>query len=170
MHSFIARRIPRQLIYILRWFIVTRFILMVIGVLSFILLYPLVSDHFVWHYEKSLLLDIWGAWDTGFYLDIAENWYETDVGLGSDSIQSNLGFFPLYPMLVRIFRFVIGDYFVAGLIVSNIALIIASYYMYLLAQRLFNKRFARSAIVYLFLFPASFVLSSVLAESLFVIF
>jgi len=28
---------------------------------------------------KKVWLDIWGVWDTGWYLNIAQNWYTTDI-------------------------------------------------------------------------------------------
>ncbi len=61
-------------------------------------------------------LDVWGAWDTGWYLDISLNGYST---IQNQIHQTNIAFFPLYPTLMRIIGSITGNHYIAGLIISN---------------------------------------------------
>jgi hypothetical protein len=45
------------------------------------------------------LLDMWARWDSGWYLDIALNGYALRGPI--ETTQSNVAFFPLYPLLIR---------------------------------------------------------------------
>jgi len=139
--------------YVLRWFIVSRFLLTVIGVLSRSIIKP---ANYVWVYSKYLFLDIWGVWDSGWYLDIARNWYTTTPMIGQ---QANYAFFPLYPLCMRLLGFMM-DEFIAGIIISNIFLILSAYYIYKLTE---NKK----SVDFFFLMPTAFILSGVFSESLY---
>lgn len=161
---YFKEKIPREIKYIFLLFFSTRIILTLIGVLSRIILEPFHGKEYVWVYSKYLWLDIWGVWDTGWYLDIAKNWYSTRLNeLG----QANYGFFPLYPLLMRLIGLTIGDYYIAGLIISNIFLIIACIFLYKLVCLDSGGNTARRSIKYLFLFPTAFIFSGVFSESLF---
>ncbi|MFH0862262.1 MAG: hypothetical protein V1875_04450 [Candidatus Altiarchaeota archaeon] len=112
-------------------------------------------------------LGAWGMWDSAWYLDIAKNWYSPEIKTDIWHYnQANYGFFPLYPLLMRLIGQAIGDYFIAGLIVSNVSLIIACLFMFKLASLQYDKATAYRAIKYMFLFPAAFMFSAVLTESL----
>jgi hypothetical protein len=52
-----------------------------------------------WSRVPALALDVWGRYDTAWYLDIAARGYVPPADLAHS--QSNLAFFPLYPWLVR---------------------------------------------------------------------
>ena len=79
---------------------------------------------------ENVLLDVFGSrWDTGFYVSIAEEGYRYQ-GVPLPSV----AFFPLYPLLMRALAAVVGDALVAGLIISNVALLLATMLLYRLVD------------------------------------
>ena len=155
--------ISKDLKYIISLFIGTRIALTSIGVLSRILLDPYHGKEYVWIYSNHLWLDIWGVWDSGWYLGIAKNGYIiTDL-----STQSDFAFFPLYPLLMRTLGFVIGDNYIAGIIISNICLLVACVFLYKLILLDADEDLALRSVKCMFLFPTAFVLSGIFTESLF---
>jgi hypothetical protein len=152
-------------------FLVSRAVLLLIGVVSRQLLEPLCGDNYVWVYSEHIWLDIWGVWDTGWYLNIAENWYPALNGstdrIWDHPLRGNYGFFPLYPLLIRLVGTVFGENYVAGILISNGALLFTSYYLFKLARLDYGPEAGLRSIRYLFLFPSAFLLSGVLSESLF---
>src|SRR6266536_2644327 len=52
-----------------------------------------------WSWSRARWLDVWGKYDTGWYLDLAAHGYAPPADLAHQ--MSNLAFFPLYPWLVR---------------------------------------------------------------------
>ncbi|MCK7515454.1 MAG: hypothetical protein MZV70_73380 [Desulfobacterales bacterium] len=72
-------------------------------------------------------LDIWGQWDTGWYLDIAKNWYAAEAHYQN---YCNYAFFPFYPTLIKLLGAVMGNHFYAGLIISNVSLLGAAILLY----------------------------------------
>ena len=126
--GYLKQKIPSEIKYILLLFFVTRIALTVIGVTSRLLLEPYHGQEYGWVYSEHLWLDIWGVWDTGWYLDIAENWYSmellSDLPKYAGPNQANYGFFPLYPALMKGLGLLVGSNFIAGIIVSNIFLIL----------------------------------------------
>jgi len=150
--------------YMVLLFISTRIVLTSTGVLSRILLEPYHGKEYVWTYSKKLWLDIWGVWDSGWYLSIAMNGYSAQTDLLG---QANYNFFPLYPMLMRLLGHVIDNYYIAGIIISNISLLISCIFMYKLTELDENKDTALRSVKFLFLFPTAYILSGVFTESLF---
>ena len=112
-------------------------------------------------------LDIWGVWDSYWYMDIVENGYSTLGRLSQHPDQTNLAFFPLYPSLIKLASLITGNAFVAGLLVSNLCLLAACYLLYLLVKLDYGQTVARRTVKYLLLFPVSFVLSGLFTESLY---
>lgn len=132
---------------------------------------------FVLTYALSLLqqgysggvLDRLGIWnqlgtDSQHYLNIAEHGY---VNTGDDRLL--IVFFPLYPFLVRGVHFIVQNYLVSGLIVSNLCWVFAGYLLYELALMDTDKRGALRALKYLCILPASFLFSAPLSDSLFLL-
>ncbi|MEN3185312.1 MAG: hypothetical protein ABDK92_01575, partial [Atribacterota bacterium] len=105
---------------------------------------------------------IWERWDSSHYLWLAENWY---TNAGEERLF--IVFFPLYPLLIRLFRFVFPDYFLAGLMVSMVSLIVACTYLYKLVQLDYSITVARKCVKWVLIFPYTFFLSLVFTESLF---
>jgi len=118
-------------------------------------------------WSPHLWLDLWGVWDSVWYMDIAQNGYSTKALTARFPEQTNFPFFPLYPLLMRVIGWVIGDPYLAGLLISNSCLLVSAYLLYRLVEADSNHKTAKRAVKYLFLFPVSFILSGVFTESLF---
>lgn len=116
-------------------------------------------------YPNSPFLDGWFHWDAGWYLGIASSgyWYDPVKQIG------NVAFFPLYPMLVRLAGYLVGNVDIAALVVSNLCLAIAMVLLYRLALLKFDVSVARRALVFLCVFPFAFFYSAVYTESLFLL-
>jgi hypothetical protein len=60
-------------------FLVSRAVLTIVGVLSITLIGRRTGGRLEWEHPVYRWLDIWGQWDTGWYLDIAKNWYAAEA-------------------------------------------------------------------------------------------
>ncbi len=111
------------------------------------------------HVQESshALLAVWGRWDAVHYLDVATQGYE-----GTD-----MAFFPLYPLLIRVVGSLAGNHLVAGLLVSNASFFFGLLYLYKLLEREYDRAVARRAIFYVSIFPTAIFFSAVYTESLF---
>ncbi len=107
--------------------------------------------------SSNLLLNVWGRWDAVHYLDIATQGYQ-----GTD-----MAFFPLFPMLIRILGDLIGNHLVAGIVIANASFFFALLYLYKLLEHEYDRSVARRAIFYVSIFPSAFFFSAVYTESLF---
>lgn len=162
----IFQKIPPEIKYILLFFLGSRMILEIIGISARIFVGSFHGEGMQNH-TGNIFLDIWGAWDTGYYMYLAKNWYPPiDLFLGASK---NYAFFPLYPLLMRILGTILGgNFYVAGLIISNISLLIACVFLYKSVVLEADKNTALRSVKYLFLFPTAFIFSGVFTESLFV--
>lgn len=102
-------------------------------------------------------------WDGGWYLEIARNGYQF-----SAAQQSSMGFFPFYPILVKLASFVFRDFALAAVLVSNVCFLAAG----LLLQALIkidykDSRISNAAVMFLMFSPVSFFFSSAYTESTF---
>jgi hypothetical protein len=150
---------------ILVLFLGTRLILTIIGVSSRLLLEPFHGKEYVWTYSQRLWLDIWGVWDTGWFLTVAVHGYSTSQSPAALTLnQANYAFFPLYPLLMRIPIF---NPYLTGFLVSNISLLVACFFLYRLVRLDSDSDTALRSVKYMLLFPTSFILSGVFSESLF---
>lgn len=156
------------LLLIVCMFIFTRLVLFGTAYYSFIHFEVLEGKQLYWHYSENRFWDLFGYWDTGWYLYVANSGYEY-VPLGQG--QSNYGFFPLYPMLMNLFSYLIGgNTYFGGILASNVLLLVAAAYLYQLALHYYDKRSAMFAVVALFVFPGSYLFSGVFSESAFLCF
>jgi hypothetical protein len=113
----------------------------------------------------NVLLDVFGSrWDTGFYVSIAEEGYRYE-GVPLPSV----AFFPLYPLLMRALGALVGDALVAGILISNAALLGATMLLYRLAAESWGPEVAERAVWYFLIFPAAFFGAAVYSESLFLL-
>ena len=145
-------------------FLVSRGVLTIVGVLSIALMGRMTGMRLEWEHPPYIWLDIWGQWDTGWYLDIAKNWYAVAAPYKN---YYNYVFFPLYPTLIKLLGAVIGNNFYAGLIISNAALLAAAILLYKLVELDHDREVALNSVKYMFIWPTSFILSGVLSEALF---
>lgn len=114
--------------------------------------------------EQSPFLSMWAKWDSQYYVDIATNGYWFRPGQ-----QSNVAFFPLYPMTVKVFsNFFDGNLILTGFLISNLAFFGGLIFLYLLTELELGSDSAKRAVYYLAFFPTSFFFSSVYTESMFI--
>jgi hypothetical protein len=102
-------------------------------------------------------------WDGVWYLYLAGNGYPTHVS----HIQTTLGFFPLYPILMTAVShalFITQEG--AGLIVAGIGGFVATVLVQRLATGWWDARAGRRAVVFFCLFPGSIVFSMIYSEGL----
>jgi hypothetical protein len=146
----------------------TRLLLTLIGVVARAVIDPVHGRVYAWVYSQLVWLDVWGVWDTGWFLDIARGGYPPlhDAAYLA-SHQSVYAFFPAYPMLTRLFAPLTGDAFTAALLVANLALVVACCLLFRLVAPEHGERVARTAVLFLLLFPTGFILSSAYSESLY---
>lgn len=111
----------------------------------------------------NILLDTFGSrWDTGFYLSIADEGYKY-YGVPLPSV----AFFPLLPLLIRAGTWLVGDSLIAGLIITNTALLGATVLLYRLVDEEWGPAIAGRTVWYLLIFPTAFFGSAIYSESLF---
>ncbi len=158
-------------------FLGTRFVLMLIGLLANFYILPLMTSNPILpshavniRFPQALWL-MWQRFDSGFYLNIAQQGYWSASTLHS---HSNWVFYPLYPLLISSVGFLFGGstdaYSLAGLLIANVAALITITFLYLLVRREFGRQIASHTVLYLSLFPTSFYLSAIYPESLFLAF
>ena len=100
------------------------------------------------------------AWDGRWYRMVAERGY-----LVIPRHQSDTAFFPLYPALLRAGRAVGLSADTAGLLIANLALLVALVALYELVRVWTDERTARRAAVYAAIFPVGYVFSMVYPEA-----
>ena len=114
-------------------------------------------------------LDMWAQWDAQHYVNIAVRGYDPPT-----APESNIAFFPLYPLLIRVVLLALGRVDVqtgafVGVVISNVALFGALLYLSGLVARDFSLSLARRTVLYVLVFPTTLFLSSVYAEPLFLV-
>ncbi|MFA6033290.1 MAG: mannosyltransferase family protein [Myxococcota bacterium] len=107
--------------------------------------------------------DSWARWDSGWYKRIVERGYY------NEGAQSNTAFFPLYPLAVKGVAKITRNHWVAGLVVSNLSLLFALFFMLGIARTCLDEEAARRSLVYLLIFPSSFFFSAYYTEALFLL-
>lgn len=108
------------------------------------------------------------AWDGGWYLQTAEHGYPSTLPLVDGHVaQSNIAFFPLYPLCVRVVHTVLGvSYRGAGLVVAGIAGLMAVVVLRFLLERLWGTDAADRGVVLFCFSPGALVLSLTYSEAL----
>jgi hypothetical protein len=109
------------------------------------------------------LLDILTQWDGMWYRLIASQ------GYAPPTPEVAAAWFPLYPILVRAVEFIVRDFQVASLVVSNGCLIAAALLLMRLLRLDYDELVSRRAITFLMFNPVSFFLSSAYTESIFLL-
>ena len=115
-------------------------------------------------YSSYEFLDLWGQWDTAWYLSVAEHGYKAEPLQGPFA---NYAFFPLYPLLARWVGWFVGGPFIGGLVVANLAFLVACIFLYRLVTLDAEVSTAQRTVKYLFAAPAAFLFSAMLSESTF---
>jgi hypothetical protein len=151
----IAARFNQTVREVLLDFLVTRTAIIVIAELAAVIIGQRVGQHV--QESSNLLLNVWGRWDAVHYLTIASQGYQ-----GTD-----MAFFPLFPLLIKILGRLVGNHLVAGILISNAAFFFGLLYLYKLLEHEYDRSVARRAIFYVSIFPSALFFSAVYTESLF---
>lgn len=125
----------------------------------------------IWKFTKpyepvsSLLLYPWANFDGVHYLRIA-----------NDGYTNNLGFFPLFPFVIRAISALFNGnqtfgaiQFFAGFLLSNFAFLTSLILFYKLIELDYSAKTAKLTILFLLVFPTSFFFGSIYSESLFLL-
>lgn len=108
------------------------------------------------------LLQPWRNWDG--------HWYAIAVLRGYRYHEAVTAFFPLYPMLLYAGNWLLdGRIELAGVLISNTALLGALYLLYQLIATDYPRPVVRRTLLYLALFPTAYYFSAVYSESLFLL-
>jgi hypothetical protein len=154
-------------------FVLSRMLIFAAGIAGDVFL-PTEEGHWVADINSSFL-SLWAKWDSQWYVQIARGGY-----LYQPLQQSNVAFFPLYPMSMRLLAPLVGGNLVlAGFLLSNAFFLAALIFLYQLARLEIVDAFAasqadaseaaRRTVFYLAFFPTAFFLSAVYTESLFLL-
>lgn len=145
--------------YVLKIFFGWRSILIIVTFfgLSLIAKATMVDYKLDWPSTQTNYWIQWANWDGGHFLGIAENGY----------LPIQTPFFPLYPLLIYILKFIGIPTLFAGLFITHISTIIALFYLYKLVSLDYSERIAKKTLIALLIFPTSFYLGSVYSEPLF---
>jgi hypothetical protein len=151
----IAARFNQTVREVLIDFAATRIAIIVIAELAAVIIGQRAGIHV--QESSHVLLAVWGRWDAVHYLDIATQGYQ-----GTD-----MAFFPLYPLLIRIIGSLAGNHLIAGLLISNASFFFGLLYLYKLLEHEYDRAVARRAIFYVSIFPTAVYFTAVYTESLF---
>ncbi len=106
------------------------------------------------------LLGIWSHWDGEWYLKIAQKGYDATDGTSA--------FFPLYPLLVKLLAFPLGNnHLLAGVLISGGATLALLVLLYELVRRDFDRETGSHTALYLAAFPTAFFFPAIYSEALF---
>lgn len=111
-------------------------------------------------FNSLILLNFWNHWDAGHYLTIAQDGYSL--------AKSNMAFFPLYPLLIKVFSTVLG-FKLAAYFINFFALIGTLIGLFKLVKLDFEEDTSWRSIFYLLLFPTAIFLTAFYTESLFLL-
>ena len=120
-------------------------------------------------FEATRFAETFAAWDSGWYFDIAQRGY-----YWSDSGQSSLAFFPLYPLLMRAMAWPFGGsdraLWISGIVLAYLCLLLGLTVLHRLSEALLGDReAARRTVLYLAVFPFAYFFTQVYTESLFLL-
>lgn len=103
-------------------------------------------------------------WDTGWYMTIVDDGYQTVV-----EGETNLAFFPLYPLVIRTISRLGPDPVAVGVVVSLTCFLAALFPLRTLVAERLSEEVARHTLLLLAFWPFSFFLGLVYTESLFLL-
>ena len=175
-----VRLTRRDLLLLVVAFLITRAALTTAGVVALKVLPSNEGSEFTHLLDNGGLspaLDMWYRWDAGFYATIATEGYHW---LNERQPNSDMAFLPVYPLLTHLVSGITPTGCLAspyqstcatvgGLVVSNVALLLATIVLFDLALAHFDKRAAWGAALLLLISPISIFLSGVYTEALFLL-
>ena len=119
-------------------------------------------------YDESAggYIRFWLCTDSRHYMDIARDWYLSD---GEWDRLVQLVFLPGYPVIVRLFAYIIGNELAAGLFVSALCFAGSGVMLYKLVSLDEDSAAAKRAVKLFAFSPAAFFFAAPMSESLFVL-
>ncbi|MGW4032476.1 glycosyltransferase family 39 protein [Streptomyces sp. NPDC004838] len=125
----------------------------------------LVMAGWAWHIGRRPRAILGRAWDSDWYMLIAEHGYGRTLSWPDGAVQSDLAFFPLYPGLVRAVSAVLPvTSGTVGLLISWTAAGVAALGIYAIGERLYGQRTATVLVLLWGLLPHSIVLTMAYTE------
>jgi Gpi18-like mannosyltransferase len=121
------------------------------------------GKNFIHPFPKNQWLDSFVRWDSGWYMNIIEKGYSF-----SAHEQSNVAFFPLYPLLVKVLSTLTGIApLINGLIISNLSFGLALFFVYKISLLYLDEKSTRRVIILILVYPVSFFFSAFYTEGLY---
>jgi hypothetical protein len=163
------RRPPAAVLDVAFALVVTRAFTFTIGFVANLLFPPARVRGVEMPFAPEKFAEIFVAWDSGWYFDIARRGYYY-----SADGQSSVAFFPLYPMLMRAVAWPFGGtdraVWAAGIVVSFVGFALGLLVLHRLTERCLGTReAARRTVLYVAVFPFSLFMTRVYAESVFLL-
>jgi Gpi18-like mannosyltransferase len=115
-------------------------------------------EHDAYGARSDFIFGAFDQWDANWFLRIAEHGYDT---------KQSASFFPLYPLLTRALGVVVRSNLVAGVLISLVAAGFAGTAIMRITRRWTGDRVARDSVLFLALYPISFVFTAVYSDGLF---
>jgi hypothetical protein len=152
----------RALVRTLGYFVLTRLTFFIIAACAIRIVPAGIQPPTEVYLGKNLSLATWVRWDAWWYLNVVERgyWYDPEG-------KSNVAFFPLFPLAIKGLTALIGNQVVAGLLVANLAAVAAVVLFWIWVRGAAGPVAAERAVLWLLVFPFSFFLHTIYAESLF---
>jgi hypothetical protein len=156
-------------------FALTRAALTIIGALAVTYLPSTEGEQYTHLLDGSAALDMWYRQDAGFYASIATYGFDW---FNQRAPADDMAFMPIYPLLVHLVSGLtptgcaLSPYLstcatIGGVIISNIALLAATLFLFDLVLRRYDKPTAYRAVILLMLSPIGVFLSGVYTEATF---
>lgn len=163
----IRRPVPTDIQLVLL-FLALRLFTAVLGFLSNVVFPNARTSQFTVFGQPNVFWDAMARHDSGWYRSIARFGYEY-----IPDAPNSLGFFPLYPMIVRFvgsgFGGWKGSYYLAGIVVAWVAFLASAPVLYRLARLDLDDASARRSLLLLVVFPFAFFFGVVYSESLYLL-
>lgn len=166
----LAHRVPAVVADVAFALLATRAASLFVAFIANLLLVPPSGGRpFAMPFRTQKFAEVFAAWDSGWYFDIArQGYYFNPDG------QSSIAYFPLYPLVMRAAAWPFGAteraLWVAGIAISCSAFALALGAVHRLTQQVTGDReAARRAVLYMAVFPFSLFFTRVYAESLFLL-
>lgn len=158
-----ALRAREEYLPIAAMFLASRAVLLLVGVLTATQIAPASAT-------GAPLLSYLCRFDCAWYLSVAQHGYST-IESADQPGATNLGFYPLFPMLVRVIATLLGtDVFHTAVAVTNVCFYVALVYVYRYARLLnLDHTAALLSAALLCVLPQSIAFSAVYSESPFLL-
>lgn len=139
------------------------------GFIANLVFEPARERGFALPFRNEKFAEVFVAWDSGWYWDIAMHGYSF-----SPDAQSSIAFFPLYPALMRVVAAPFGGgdgaTWIAGIVISFLAFALGLIALHRFTERICGSReIARRTVLLVAVFPWSLFMTRVYAESIFLL-